>query len=312
MFSLVFPGQGSQSVGMLQDWAAQVPEVLDTFAQASEILNYDLWALIQAGPDTQLNQTEFTQPALLVAGVALYRVFKRQATAVPRYLAGHSLGEYTALVCAEALAFEAAVKLVQMRGRFMQAAVPVGQGAMAAIVGLMAPEVDKICQQIATPENNVASANYNADGQVVVAGHVQAVEAVIAAANAQGAKIAKKLIMSVPSHCQLMKPAATALAAYLENVTVKTPILPVIHNVDVAEHATPDSIKQALVAQLYQPVRWTETIAKMTILGVKKQIECGPGKVLTGLSKRIMPGPDVALSLSSSEAFQTVLNEVNR
>lgn len=312
MIAVVFPGQGSQSVGMLQAWAEQEPLVLHTFAEASEQLNYDLWELVQAGPEEKLNQTEHTQPALLTASVALYRVLKHRLPSLkPYYLAGHSLGEYSALVCSDALAFKDAVKLVEMRGRFMQMAVPVGQGAMAAIVGLTASQVEALCKDVSTDTLFVTPANYNADMQTVIAGEAPAVEAAIAVALEQGAKLAKKLAMSVPSHCAMMKPAAIELEKYLNEITIKTPNIPVIHNVDVAEHSASEAIKKALVEQLYQPVRWTETIKAMEQFGVRTLIECGPDKVLAGLCKRIASSPEIALTMSTPDEFEKVLSEAN-
>ncbi|MBI5447542.1 MAG: ACP S-malonyltransferase [Gammaproteobacteria bacterium] len=310
VIAIVFPGQGSQFMGMLQAWAQEEPLIQATFSQASEKLGYDLWALTQIGPEEKLNQTEFTQPALLAAGVALYRVLVRHLKTPPSYLAGHSLGEYTALVCANAIAFDEAIKLVEMRGRFMQRAVPVGKGAMAAIVGLSAQQVESVCAEISTPQAFVAPANYNADFQVVIAGDTLAVEKAMTNALTQGAKLAKKLLMSVPSHCLLMKPAAEQLKKYLENISIQQPTLPVIHNVDVAVHTTPGAIRTALVEQLYRPVCWTQTMKQFTQNGVDTLIECGPGKVLTGLGKRIADSPQHTFSMSAPEELQKILAEV--
>ncbi|OGT16159.1 MAG: [acyl-carrier-protein] S-malonyltransferase [Gammaproteobacteria bacterium RIFCSPLOWO2_02_FULL_38_11] len=304
MFALMFPGQGSQSLGMLQDWAQQSSIVTETFSQASSQLNYDLWALVQTGPDEKLNQTQYTQAAILTASIALYRIFTQGFSAKPSYLVGHSLGEYTALVCAGVLEFETAVKLVELRGRLMQEAVPLGVGAMAAIVGLKAEEVEALCKTVSTLTEYVTPANYNADTQVVVAGHSLAVERLILIAAERGAKIAKKLPMSVPSHCFLMKSAAEKLAKHLDTLSFNIPQIPVIHNVDVSEHQSSLEIKESLIKQLYFPVRWTEIMNKLAHFQIKKVIECGPGKVLTGLSKRITPSPSEAISISSPAAFQ--------
>lgn len=290
--AFVFPGQGSQSIGMLNEHAQHFPIIEQTFAQASTVLGYDLWQLVQQGSPDELNQTMITQPALLTAGVALWRVWQQlaeqQSALLPHVLAGHSLGEYTALVCAQALDFVDAVALVAERGRLMQDAVPIGEGAMAAIIGLSRQQVDELCQTCSGDSHSqVTAANDNAHGQVVVAGHTAAVEAVIDAAKPAGAKLAKRLPMSVPSHCQLMQPAADALQDYLVNVAVQTPTISVINNVDVEMPTKPDKIRDALVRQLVNPVRWVETIESMAQTGVNTVIECGPGSVLTGLCKRI-------------------------
>lgn len=279
----VFPGQGSQSLGMLAQHEDH-PEVVACFDEASEVLGYDLWALCQKD-EAKLNQTEYTQPALLTASVAMGRMH-REAHTQPDYLAGHSLGEYTALVCAGALAFDDAVKLVSLRGQFMQAAVEPGVGAMAAVLGLEDTVVKSICTDQANGEV-LSPVNFNSIGQVVVAGHTAAVERAMEAAKDAGARKVVLLPVSVPSHCALMQPAAENLAEVLADVEIRTPMIPVIHNVDVEFHDDADSIKQALIAQLSQPVRWVETIQKMAELGVGAVLECGPGKVLSGLNKRI-------------------------
>lgn len=285
--AFVFPGQGSQSVGMLSELAGQFPLVKATYEQASDALDYDLWQLVQAGPVEILNQTQHTQPALLAAGVAVWRVWSAQQGAQPVLLAGHSLGEYTALVCAGALEFAAAIRLVAARGRYMQEAVPEGQGAMAAIVGLSDEQVREICA-IAAQDEIVASANFNAPGQVVVAGNSNAVERCIQLAKATGAKIAKRLPVSVPSHCGLMQPAAQRLAVDFGTVEVVAAKIPVIHNVDVTQHTDVSEIKKVLIQQLYSSVRWVETVQKIAASGINTIIECGPGKVLAGLNKRII------------------------
>lgn len=285
-FAAVFPGQGSQSVGML---AAFLPEYLDikhTFTEASEVLGYDIWHLIQSGPDELLNATERTQPALLAAGVALWRFWQSHSGPKPAFMAGHSLGEYTALVCADALDFKAAIKLVEFRGRTMQQAVPLGAGAMAAILGLEDEAVRLACVE-AAQDQVVQPANFNSPGQVVIAGEKPAVERAIAACNAKGAKRSVLLPVSVPSHCSLMKPAADQLAAKLAGLSLQSPQIPVIHNVDVAPHPGAAAIRQVLTAQLYSPVRWAETVQFIAGQGVSKLVEFGPGRVLCGLTKRI-------------------------
>ena len=285
-FAIVFPGQGSQSVGMLAELAEQFPIVQETFAEASEALGYDLWALVQNGPAESLNETYRTQPALLTSSVAIWRVWQQQGGAQPEVLAGHSLGEYSALVCAGVISFKDAVKLVELRGQLMQKAVPAGVGAMSAIIGLDNESIAKACVEAA--EGQVVSpVNFNSPGQVVIAGNKEAVERANILCKAAGAKRALPLPVSVPSHCQLMKPAADELAIALESITFNTPILPVINNADVETEVDPEAIKFALVKQLYNPVRWTETVERMAEEGISLLIEMGPGKVLTGLTKRI-------------------------
>lgn len=285
-FAAVFPGQGSQSVGMLAELVPQHPLMRQTFTEASEVLQYDLWELIQIGPSERLNATEHTQPALLAAGVALWRVWQAANGSAPSYLAGHSLGEYTALVCSGALDFRAAVGLVEFRGRAMQQAVPVGSGAMAAILGLEDEVVRSACTE-AAQDQVVQAANFNSPGQVVIAGEKAAVERTIAVCNTKGAKRAVLLPVSVPSHCALMKPAAEQLAARLADIPLRSPQIPVVHNVDVATHAEADAIRRALKEQLYSPVRWSESVQFLASRHVSKLVEFGPGRVLTGLSKRI-------------------------
>ncbi|KKD01275.1 MULTISPECIES: ACP S-malonyltransferase [Photobacterium] len=285
-FAIVFPGQGSQAVGMLAELAEQYESVQQTFAQASEALGYDLWALVQNGPAEDLNQTHRTQPALLAASVAIWRVWQQEGGAQPAVLAGHSLGEYSALVCAGVLDFSDAIKLVELRGQLMQEAVPAGVGAMSAIIGLDNDAIAKACEEAAQGEV-VAPVNFNSPGQVVIAGHKAAVERANELCKAAGAKRALPLPVSVPSHCELMKPAADKLAVALESVTFNAPAIPVINNADVATETDPAAIKLALVKQLYGPVRWTESVERMAAEGVELLLEVGPGKVLTGLTKRI-------------------------
>ncbi len=286
ILGVVFPGQGSQSIGMLKELAAAHAVVQETFASASQVLGYDLWSLVQNGPEDELNQTAKTQPAMLAAGVAVWRVWRAQGGAEPAVMAGHSLGEYTALVCADALGFEDAVALVAERGRLMQEAVPAGQGAMAAILGLDDDQVRAACAAAAQGEI-VAAVNFNSPGQVVVAGHAAAVQRAMAAAKQAGAKRALALAVSAPSHCALMLPAAQRLAERLATVTVNAPRIPVLHNADVKAYSDAAAIRAALVRQLHQPVRWVETIQAMRARGVSTVLECGPGKVLAGLIKRI-------------------------
>ncbi|QNQ19953.1 ACP S-malonyltransferase [Kosakonia sp. SMBL-WEM22] len=286
-FAFVFPGQGSQTVGMLADMAATWPVIEETFQEASAVLGYDLWALVQQGPAEELNKTWQTQPALLTASVALWRVWRQQGGKAPALMAGHSLGEYSALVCAGVIAFADAVRLVELRGKFMQDAVPAGTGAMSAIIGLDDAAIAEACE--ASAEGQVVSpVNYNSPGQVVIAGHKEAVERAGAACKVAGAKRALPLPVSVPSHCALMKPAAEKLAAELSNITFNAPQIPVVNNVDVACETTPEAIRDALVRQLYSPVQWTKSVEFMAAQGIEHLYEVGPGKVLTGLTKRIV------------------------
>lgn len=287
--AFVFPGQGSQQLGMLKAANETYPLIAETFALASEALGKDLWALTQAESDAELNQTQNTQPVLLTASVALWRVWKHQKGPTPAFLAGHSLGEYTALVCANALSLEDAVKLVAYRGELMQAAVPVGNGAMAAIIGMDDTDVlEQVCVEAAMSQV-VSCANFNAVGQTVIAGDKDAVERACALAKERGAKKAILLPVSVPSHCALMKSAAEKLHDALANIRLSSPTIPVIQNVDVVTHQQPDDIRAALIQQLYCPVRWVETIQRLVNEGTAHVVECGPGKVLSGLIKRIDP-----------------------
>ncbi len=291
--AFVFPGQGSQSVGMLADVAEKFPEIKVTFDEASEVLGVDLWALIQEGPAEVLNRTDMTQPALLAASVALWRVWSKQGGASPAFMSGHSLGEYSALVCAGALEFKDAVKLVNKRGLFMQAAVPAGKGAMAAIIGLDDAAIETACAQAEQGEV-VSAVNYNSPGQVVIAGQTDAVNRAIDLCKEAGAKRALPLPVSVPSHCALMKPAADQLAAELETITIKAPVIPVVQNVTAAVTTDPETIKANLVQQLYRPVLWVDCVNFMAGNGIERMLECGPGKVLSGLNKRISRGLEVA------------------
>ncbi|WP_188472214.1 ACP S-malonyltransferase [Hafnia psychrotolerans] len=285
--AVVFPGQGSQALGMLADLAATYPIVKETFAEASATLGYDLWQLVQEGPAEELNKTWQTQPALLAASVAMWRVWQQQKGAEPVFMAGHSLGEYSALVCAGVLDFKQAISLVELRGKLMQEAVPEGTGAMSAIIGLDNAAIAKACEESAQGQV-VSPVNFNSPGQVVIAGNKEAVERAGAACKAAGAKRALPLPVSVPSHCALMKPAADKMAVALENVTFNAPQYPVVNNVDVKVETSPLAIRSALVRQLYNPVRWTESVEFMAAQGVEHLVEIGPGKVLTGLTKRIV------------------------
>jgi [acyl-carrier-protein] S-malonyltransferase len=285
LLAACFPGQGSQSVGMLDAFAATYPEVRETFEEASEALGRDLWALVSGGPKEALDQTENTQPAMLVAGISVWRVWQAQGGAAPALMAGHSLGEYAALVAAGSLSLADAVRLAAERARLMQAAVPVGQGAMAAVLGLTDAQVIAVCAEAAQGAV-VEAVNFNAPGQVVIAGEAAAVGRAVTAAKAAGAKRSLLLPVSVPSHCALMRPAATLLAARLEAVDLRLPEVPVLHNVDAAAADSVAALRARLCEQLYRPVRWVETVQAMGAVGVALAIEFGPGKVLTGLNKR--------------------------
>ena len=285
-YAAVFPGQGSQSLSMLAELGGHFPVVGETFLEASELLSRDLWAITQSDSNTDLNATENTQPIMLAAGVSVWRVWDARGGNPPAMMAGHSLGEYTALVCSGALDFSSAVKLVAERARQMQAAVPEGQGAMAAILGLENNVVVDVCAD-AEQGQIVAAVNFNSPGQVVIAGAAEAVERAISGAKQAGAKRALKLPVSVPSHCELMRPAANALAETLQATPFSTPKIPVIHNVDVKSHDDASAIRVALTDQLYKPVRWGETVQNLAQKGVTRLLEFGPGKVLAGLTKRI-------------------------
>ena len=284
--AIVFPGQGSQSIGMMKSFYDEYEIARQTFQEASGALGYDLWKLVSEGTAEELNKTEVTQPAMLTAGVISWRVWNESNGTQPDFLAGHSLGEYTALVCAGAIDFQDAVKLVAERGKLMQAAVADGEGAMAAILGLDDSSVVEACATASEGEV-VEAVNFNSPGQVVIAGQRTAVLRAIDTLKETGAKRALMLPVSVPSHCQLMVPAAEKLSETLSGITVSTPTIPVIHNVDFKTHTDADEIRQVLKQQLYNPVRWVDTIQFMAEQGVDTIIECGPGKVLMGLCKRI-------------------------
>lgn len=284
--AFVFPGQGSQSLGMLSELAASHTEVKHVFEQASHVLDLDLWKMINEGPVDLLNQTQNTQPAMLAAGIATWNVWCQQTDIRPGWVAGHSLGEYTALVASGAILFEDAVKLVAERGRLMQQAVPDGVGAMAAILGLEDERVIQLCTEAANDEI-VSAVNFNSPGQVVVAGNKSAVERVMVTAKDAGAKRALLLPVSVPSHCALMTNAAEKFDEYIQNIEVQSPAISLVHNVDVTAHSAAEVIKSVLIEQLYKPVRWAETIRFIQKQNVDTFVECGPGKVLMGLNKRI-------------------------
>lgn len=284
-YAYLFPGQGSQSLGMLAELAGEYPEVKQTFEHASEILQQDLWALVSSGPEEELNRTENTQPIMLCASFAVWMVWNKKVNH-PAYMAGHSFGEYTALVCSGALDFATAVPLARFRGEVMQQAVPVGQGAMAAVLGLDNDKLAEVCVQ-ASQGQVVEAVNFNAPGQVVIAGDSDAVARAIDVAKEAGAKRAVVLPLSVPSHSSLMQPAAEKMRDYLAGIVLKPSSVSVIHNVDVKAHSNVDDIKDALYRQLFNPVRWVETIRYLITRGTETFIELGPGKVLTGLSKRI-------------------------
>jgi len=283
-YAFVFPGQGSQSLGMMADMAANYPIVKTTFDEASAALGYDLWDVVQNGPEEKLNQTDITQPAMLTSGIATWRALAEQKELSPAFLAGHSLGEYSALVAAGVMTLAQGVRLVAERGRLMQSAVPAGEGAMAAVLGLEDQQIMDICAQ---QDGVVEAVNFNSPGQVVIAGEKKAVDAALPAFEAAGAKRVVLLSVSVPSHCSLMKPAAEALAKELEGMTLNAPNIPVLHNASVESYQDEASIKRALIEQLYRPVQWVKTIEQMKESGVDSLYELGPGKVLMGLNRRI-------------------------
>ncbi len=299
--AFVFPGQGSQAVGMLAELGAQHASIRETFAEASAALGYDLWALTQEGPVEQLNQTDKTQPAILAASIALWRLWQAEGGAQPAFVAGHSLGEYSALVAAGSLAFADAVKLVELRGQLMQQAVPAGQGGMAAILGLDDDAVRAACAEAAQGEV-VSAVNFNAPGQVVIAGAAAAVERAIEACKAKGAKRAMALPVSVPSHCELMRPAAEKFAEAVEAVAWQVPQIAIVQNVSAQVPADLAVLKRDLLAQLYSPVRWVESVALLAERGVTELVECGPGKVLGGLNKRCAKGVNTH-NLDTPDAF---------
>ncbi|KIP88075.1 MULTISPECIES: ACP S-malonyltransferase [Pseudomonas] len=299
--AFVFPGQGSQALTMLAGHGAEHALILDTFGEASSALGYDLWALTQQGPEEQLNQTDKTQPAILAASIALWRLWLAERGARPAFVAGHSLGEYSALVAAGSIGFAEAVKLVELRGQLMQQAVPAGQGGMAAILGLEDADVQAACAEAAQGEV-VSAVNYNAPGQVVIAGSAAAVARAVEACKARGAKRALPLPVSVPSHCELMRPAAERFAEAVAAIAWQAPQIPLVQNVSADVVADLDTLKRDLLAQLYSPVRWVESMVRLGEHGVTDLVECGPGKVLSGLNKRCVKGVNTH-NLDTPEAF---------
>ncbi|HAU1151468.1 TPA: ACP S-malonyltransferase [Legionella pneumophila] len=285
--AFVFPGQGSQSIGMLSDFMPQYTVITDVFAEASDALGYDLWDLVQNGPETKLNQTEYTQAAMLTADVAIYRLLMQLGVPQPQVMAGHSLGEYAALVCANSLSLKDAAQLVARRGQVMQNAIPLGEGAMAAIVGLSDEQVRSLCEEASTANYLVTPANYNALGQIVVAGHRTAVDKLIQLAEDAGARLAMIIPVSVPCHCPLLKDAAELFAENLAQIEFQVPSVDVVSNVDLSIYYSTQHIIDKLKEQLYSPVRWVETVQLIQQHGIELVVECGPGKVLNGLIKRI-------------------------
>lgn len=306
--AFVFPGQGSQKIGMLAELAAAYPLVQATFAEASEVLGYDLWALVQSGTQEEINLTERTQPLLLTASVAVWRVWQEKQGPQPALMAGHSLGEWSALVCAGVVAFKDAVKIVQLRGKYMQEAVPAGQGAMAAIIGLDDTLILEACKKAAQGEV-VAAVNFNSPGQVVIAGTAAAVERAGVLCKEAGAKRALPLPVSAPFHTELMRPAAERLTELVNATTFNAPVTPVVHNVTAQTEADPEKIKALMIEQIYSPVRWVECVNTMAAKGVGTTVECGPGKVLSGLNKRIS-GDLTTLSIEKPEELDAILTGV--
>ena len=307
-FAFVFPGQGSQSVGMLAALGAAEPAVQSTFAEASRVLGYDLWQLVSEGPAEALNATERTQPAMLAAGTAVWRVWRARGGSVPARVSGHSLGEFTALVCAGALDFPAAIELVRFRGQVMQDAVAAGSGAMAAILGLEDEVVLAVCRE-AAGSGIVEAANFNSPEQIVIAGERSAVQRAIEAAKARGAKRAVLLPVSVPAHSSLMRGAGERLRTRLASLPVRTPEIPYVSAVDAREHTAPEDIRELLVRQISSPVRWTDTLRVLSAGPIAQVVECGPGKVLTGLNRRIERRPDLAfLALEDPASIETALS----
>ena len=306
--AFVFPGQGSQSVGMLAKLAESSPTVRGTFDEASKVLGYDLWQLCANGPAEELNATERTQPAMLVAGIATWRVWQERGGALPGTVTGHSLGEFTALVAAQAIDFGTCVDLVRFRGQAMQEAVPAGSGAMAALLGLEDADVEAACREAAAGGGVVEAVNFNSPGQVVIAGEKAAVLRAIEAAKARGAKRALELPVSVPSHSSLMRPAGLRLAERLAAIDIRKPAIRYLSAVDAQEHSAPDDIRALLGRQLASPVRWTTTVAALTAAGARQIVECGPGAVLAGLVKRITRGGDTqTFALESPENVDAAL-----
>jgi [acyl-carrier-protein] S-malonyltransferase len=311
-FAFIFPGQGSQTVGMLAELASTYPAILTTFDEASAVLQYDAWELCQTNPNNALDNTEFTQPLLLCASVAIWRLWRALSNRLPAFLAGHSLGEFSALVAAEAIEFADALKAVALRGKFMQQAVPAGTGAMAAVLGLSNPEVQQVCDDIvkqSTTQEWVAPANYNAPLQVVISGHKTAVIKAMELAKTRGAKLVKLLAVSVPSHCRLMNSAAEQLQQFLASIHLSSPTIPIVNNVAAVCESEPVKIRQALVLQLCQSVRWTEVIQQIVAHDSKIFMECGANTILAGINKRIDKSI-TTFSLETPLALQQALQVV--
>ncbi|MER0202972.1 MAG: [acyl-carrier-protein] S-malonyltransferase [Nitrosomonas sp.] len=309
-FAFVFPGQGSQSVGMMNGYT-DLPVIQETFQEASDILKQDFWSMVNNGPADDLNLTINTQPLMLTAGIAVYRAWESLGGEKPAYLAGHSLGEYSALVASEALSFADALALVRFRAQAMQQAVPEGVGGMAAILGMDDEIIETICRDITNQnsEESLEPANFNSPGQIVIAGHKNAILQGIEMAKSKGAKRAIMLPMSIPSHCSLMKPAADSMRQQLAHITLQSPRIPILHNADVKTHADAADIKEILIRQLTSPVRWVDTIKALAANGITHVVECGPGKVLAGLNKRIDPNLQ-QLSLADGEAIKQAINHL--
>ncbi len=303
--AFVFPGQGSQKIGMLAEASDQFEQIKQTFDEASDALNYDMWDMVQNGEQEAINLTEYTQPILLTASVALWRAWLAQGGAAPSLMAGHSLGEFSALVCAQSLQFSDAVQLVRSRGQFMQTAVPVGVGAMAAIIGLDDEVIIELCAK-AAEDQCVQAVNFNSPGQVVIAGHKEAVERAIVLLKEAGAKRALPLPVSAPFHTNLMKPAGERLEEALANIAIAKPVTPVVHNVHAQTELDPENIRALLVEQIYSPVKWTQCVQAMVAAGIEHTVECGPGKVLSGLNRRVHK----PLSCSAIESSESLLASV--
>lgn len=308
-FAVVFPGQGSQSVGMLADMANEHAEIKETFTRASQVLGYDLWALAQSGPQEELNLTEITQPLLLTSSVAIWKVWQSNGGTLPSFMGGHSLGEYSALVCSKVIEFEAAVNLVQQRGKLMQEAVPVGTGAMSAVLGLDDAKVVEICAALSTEEAVIEAVNFNSPGQVVVAGHAAAVQTAAEKLKEAGAKRVAPLPVSAPFHTSLMQPVGVALAQIIQTMTFNAPLVPIVHNVNAQVESDPEKIRALMIEQTFSPVQWTRCVQYMVEQGVEHIVECGPGKVLSGLSRRIHK-PLSVVAIESPAVLKTALEDM--
>lgn len=306
--AFVFPGQGSQKVGMLADLEQKNKQVSDTFAEASDVLGYDMWKMVQEGPQEEINLTERTQPILLASSVAIWRIWLDEQGQKPSFMAGHSLGEWSALVCSETVSFSDALKIVQARGQYMQKAVPVGEGAMAAIIGLEDAIIIEACQN-ASEIGVVDAVNFNAPGQVVIAGSISAVNRAIEECKQAGAKRALPLPVSAPFHTSLMKPAADQLSELVNSVTFKQPLVPVVHNVHAETEENPDTIKTLMLEQIYKPVRWVDCVKTLRASDVNTLVECGPGKVLSGLNKRI-DKELLSLATDDQSSFEATLSQL--